>query len=348
MVDSMRAVVFHGPGRLELEQVPIPEPGPDDLLVRVDAATTCGTDAKTYRRGHHLVKPPSLFGHEFAGEVVEAGDQVETFQPGMRVVPHNSYPCGMCYFCKRNQENLCDRLTFNSGAYAEYAVIPGRIASLNTFQVPDHLSSAHASLLEPLVTVVHGQRVLGITPGETVAIIGAGGPIGLMHLQLSQKSGATKTIAVDLSDARLEVAERLGATHTINPNKTDPLSAILDLTDGRGVDVAIESAGAPEAWEFAVAVVRKGGRVLWFGGLKAGTPVNIDTHKVHYGELTLLATFHGTPLDVHNAFELLATGVIQAQPLITEELPLSQVEVALNKMIRGEVVKVAILPGLNE
>ena len=340
----MQAVMFLGPGELELRELPIPEPGPGEVLVRVRAATTCGTDAKTYRRGHHLIVPPSLFGHEFAGDVVAIGEGVEQFKHGMRVVPHNSAPCQTCYYCKHGQESLCEHLLFNFGAFAEYAIIPGAIVRLNTFEIPEHLSYREASLLEPLVSVMHGQRVIQIQPGEHVAIIGAGGPIGLMHLQMARLSGAAQVIAVDLSEARLKVARQLGASATLNPLEVEPVEAIRELTSGRGVDVAIESAGAKEAWQTAVQSVRKGGRVLWFGGLKGGTQIELDTHWIHYGELTLHGSFHGTPIDVHKSFEMIKHGVIDCKTLISSQAPLSGVETALQQMIAGEVVKVAIIP----
>jgi L-iditol 2-dehydrogenase len=345
--ETMRAVMYLEPKNLQLEQVRIPQPGPDEILVKVRAATTCGTDVKTYLRGHHLCPPPSLFGHEFAGDVVAVGEEVNAFRPGMRVAPHNSAPCQVCYVCKLGQENLCEDLYFNFGAFAEYVIVPGPIVRLNTFEIPDHLSYAQASILEPLVSVVHGQRVIDIKPGEHVAIIGAGGPIGLMHLQLALRSGAAQVIAVDLSDSRLSIAKQLGATHILNPSEVDPIQAILEINSGRGVDVAIECAGAKEAWLTAFQAVRKGGRVLWFGGLKAGTPIELDTHRVHYDELTLYGTFHGTPLDVQRSFEIIASGVIDTKPLISGEVPLENVEDALKMMITGEVIKMAVNPELS-
>lgn len=343
---TMRAMMYLGPEQLELREIAVPQPGPDEILVRVRSATTCGTDAKTYRRGHHLMQPPTTFGHEFAGDIIEVGKAVKGFKPGMRVVPHNSAPCQTCYYCKHGQENLCDDILWNFGAYAEYAIIPEPIVRLNTFEIPEGMSYAQASVLEPLVSVTHGQRIIQIKPGEHVAIIGAGGPIGLMHVQMAKYAGAAQVIAVDLSDTRLEVAERLGASHTLNPQKVDPVEAIKALTNDRGVDVAIESAGAKEAWLTAVSSVRKGGRVLWFGGLKGGTSIELDTHWIHYGELSLHGTFHGTPLDVHRSFELIKHGVIDTQALISEEQPLEHVEQSLQRMIRGEVVKISINPDL--
>jgi L-iditol 2-dehydrogenase len=199
------------------------------------------------------------------------------------------------------------------------------------------------SILEPLVSVVHGQRLIDIQPGERVAIVGVG-PIGLMHLQMAIRAGASKVFVSDFSDTRLSVARNLGASATINPHRDDPVETVKGLTDGRGVDVAIESAGTKEAWLTALRSVRKGGRVLWFGGLKRDTFIDLDTYWIHYGEITLYGTFHGTPLDAQRSYELIASGVVDTGVLISGELPLGKVEDALKMMKRGEVVKMLIDP----
>ncbi len=342
----MRAVVYLAPGRLELRQVPIPQPGPDEILVRIRTALTCGTNVKTYRRGHPKITPPALFGHELGGDVVAVGAEVKKFKPGMRVVPHNSAPCGVCYACKHGQHSMCDNILFYSGAFAEYIVVPGPVVRLNTFEIPDHLSYGQAAAMEPLACVVHGQDVIQIQPGESVAIIGAGGPIGLMHLQMALRRGASQVIAVDLKDNRLAVADQLGATRIVNAQREDPVHVIHDLTEGRGADVAIESAGAKAAWLTAIQSVRKGGRVLWFGGLASGTTIELDTTWIHYGELTLHGVYHATPLDVYRAFRLITSGVINTEILISGKLPLERVEDALKMMIEGQCIKMAIVPDL--
>jgi L-iditol 2-dehydrogenase len=344
--NKMRVMMYLGPGQLELHERPIPRPGPDEILLRVRAATTCGTDLKTYRRGHPKIQPPTPFGHECAGDVVAVGSAVTQFRPGMRVVPHNTAPCNVCFYCKQGQQNLCEDLVYNFGSYAEYIVVPGPIVRLNTFAIPDRLSYAEAAVMEPLVSVVHGQRVLQIQPGERVAIIGAGGPVGLLHLQMSLRCAASQVIAVDLSDERLALAKDLGATATINPAREDPVSTICALTEGRGADVVIESAGAKEAWITAFESVRKGGRVQWFGGLKEGTSIDLDCAWIHYRELTLYGVYHGTPLDVLRAFDLIASGAIDVKPLISHELPLERVEDGLIMMLEGKAIKVAINPEL--
>jgi L-iditol 2-dehydrogenase len=326
--------------------VEIPTVGPDDVLVKIHAATTCGTDLKTYLRGYPKLKPPVRFGHELAGEIVEIGKDVSGFRVGQRVVPHNSAPCGTCFYCKHEQYNLCPDLFINWGAFADYILIPGPIVRLNMYPIPDHLSYAQASVMEPLSTVVHGQRVCPAQKGEIVAIIGAGGPIGLMHLQLALRSGASKVIAFDLKDTRLKTAQELGATHVYNPQTVDVAEAIKGHSEGRGADVVIEATGSIAGWEEAIRIARPGGRVLLFGGLPSGSIVQMDATKVHYGELKIYGVFHSTPQDVYTAYRLICDGVINTQALITCELPLERLEDALLRMKEGEIIKAAICPEL--
>jgi L-iditol 2-dehydrogenase len=346
MSKEMRAAVYLGPEKIELSTVRIPEPAAGELLVRVRAATTCGTDVKTYRRGHPKFPPPFIFGHEFGGDVVKVGEGVEEFREGMRVTANVFAECGECFYCRHGQGNICANLVYNFGAFAEYMIIPASIVQRTTFEIPPHIPYAHAALLEPLVTVVHGWHKVGVQPGETVAILGAGGPISLMFIQLLLRSGAGQVIAVGHSAARLDVARRLGATHLVNAKEQDTLMAIRDLTQGFGADVVIECAGTKSTWESSVEVVRRGGRVLWFGGLPGGTKVEIDASRVHYGEIDLLNMHGGTTQNAREAFDLIVSGAIDAAPLLNGELPLEQVELALRKMIAGEVVKMVINPYL--
>jgi L-iditol 2-dehydrogenase len=325
--------------------VPRPRPAEGEILVKVGCATTCGTDLKAFKRGYRLLSPPCGFGHECAGEVVETGAGVERFTPGTRVVAHNSAPCNRCFYCKQGQHNLCENIIFNYGTYAEYITVPRPIVELNTFPIPEHLSDCQAPLVEPLMCVVHGHRVLQVRHGERVAVIGTG-PIGLMHVQLSRLAGAVQVIAVDLSDARLAVAEKLGATDTVNAGETDAVDAIHGLTGGRGVDASIEAAGAADAWYTALHAVRKGGRVEFFGGLKGDVPLQVDPAWIHYGELSLYGTFHGTPVDAQRAWDLIATNTVDTASLISGEMPLERVVDALGRMERGEVIKIAIRPDL--
>ena len=247
--EFMRAIVYSGPEQIEMRQVPVPVPAPGEILVRVRAAPTCGTDVKTYRRGHPKFPPPFVFGHEFGGDVVQVGEGVQNFRTGMRVTSNVNAECGECFYCQHGQGNLCENLEYNFGAFAEYTLIPASIVRRTTFEIPAHITYAQAALVEPLVTVVRGQRVANIQPGETVAILGAGGPIGLMHQQMALLAGAKRVIAVGHSQVRLQMAARLGADPILNATETDVLAAIRDLTDGRGADVVIECAGSLATWE---------------------------------------------------------------------------------------------------
>lgn len=344
MAKEMRAAVYLGPEKIELRTVPIPEPKAGELLVKIRAATTCGTDVKTYRRGHPKFPPPFIFGHEFGGDIVKAGEGVERFHEGMRVTANVFAECGECFYCKHGQGNICANLVYNFGAFAEYIIIPASIVRRTTFEIPAHIPYAHAALLEPLVTVVHGWHKVAIQPGERVAIIGAGGPISLLFLQLALRAGADQVIAIGHSPARLDVAKKLGATHLVNAKEADTITTIRELTHGYGADVVIECAGTKQTWETSVDVVRRGGRVLWFGGLPGGTKVEIDAARVHYGEIALLNMHGGTAEDARKAFDLIVSGAINVAPMLNGVLPLEQVELALKKMIAGEVVKMVITP----
>jgi len=340
----MKAVVYLGPGELSYEEVEVPQVGPGELLVRTRAALTCGTDVKTYRRGHHLMEPPMLFGHEFAGDVALIGEGVTDFAEGMRVVAANSAPCRSCFFCQRGRHNLCEDILFNWGAFAEYVRVPARIVQTNMYEIPPELEYEEAAMLEPLACVALGNEAAGISPGDTVVIAGGGGPIGLMHLQLAKHAGAEQAVVIDLKDSRLQLAQQLGATHVINPEREDPVAAVKDLTRGRGADVTIETAGLPDVWKMSLELVRKGGTVVLFGGCPTGSQISVDTDRVHYHELTIRGVFHHTPKTVARALRLLSSGVVDASRLISGRVPLRDTQIALEKVMAGEAVKMAIIP----
>lgn len=344
MNNTMRAIVYLQPEVIELRRVPIPEPGPGELLVKVRAATTCGTDLKTFRRGHPKFPPPFVFGHEFGGDVVALGDGVRKFQIGDRVTANVFAACGECFYCQRDQGNLCENLVYNFGAFAEYNLIPASVVRGATFHIPPEVPYDHAALAEPLATVVQAQDLVSIQPGESVAIIGASGAIGMMHLQMAKRSGASQVIAIGHGEKRLAVAEILGATATLDAHETDLLSAVQASTGGYGADVVIECAGQKSTWEIAVDLVRRGGRVLWFGGLPGGTKIELDATQVHYGSICLLNTHGATNANAAEAFRLITSGEIQVSPLINETLPLEDLEIGLQKMAAREVIKVAIDP----
>jgi L-iditol 2-dehydrogenase len=289
--------------------------------------------------------PPALFGHELAGTVTEVGEGVEGFALGDRVVALNSAPCGQCYFCAHGQENLCDDLLFNNGAYAEFIRIPARIVAKNTLHIPDHVALEHAALTEPLACAVHGFEDSHPHPGDTVAVIG-GGPLGLMILHVAALFGC-QVIAIVKHDGQVEAARQLGATQVVQTASIrKAIRETRALTEqNRGVDIAIEAVGVPESWDEAVEMVRKGGTVTFFGGCALGTHVTLDTNRIHYSDITLHATFHHTPAICRKALELISSGRFHAEAFITGHAHLNELNQVFEKLMkRGSEIKTAIVP----
>lgn len=343
----MQAAVFYAPGDVRIEEIPTPAPGPGDVLVRITRATTCGTDLKTWRRGHPTImqRVPTPFGHEFAGVIAQTGDGVDPrWRPGMRVVAANTAPCNRCPYCRMGRQSLCENLEFLWGAYAEYIVVPARIVEQNLYEIPEGMSDEAACLVEPLACAVHGVAETPIAVGDTVAVNGAG-PIGLFFVRLAALRGA-KVICSDLSEGRLAVARRLGAWKTVNVAEApDQVAAVRALTpNGRGADAAIEAVGLPEVWEKTVQMVRPGGTVNLFGGAKGGSSFAVSTTLLHYSELTIKGVFHHTPLFVETALDLLASGAVPADEFISGSVALADVVEALERMGRQEGVKYAVVP----
>jgi L-iditol 2-dehydrogenase len=344
----MTAAVLYGKEDVKIERVPIPRVQDGEVLIKVQVALTCGTDVKVYRRGYHarMIMPPALFGHELAGVVEEVGLGVKGFSKGMRVVALNSAPCGRCFYCSKHQENLCEDLLFNNGAYAEYIRIPKRIVQTNMLRIPDYVSFQDAAMVEPLACVLRGLHETGVEIGDTVAVIG-GGPIGLMFVQVAHAIGCN-VIAVVKRDSQVVAAKRKGANDVVQITKVgDPVAVVRAMSQAqRGPDVVIEAVGRPEAWEWAVNMVRKGGTVNFFGGCASGTRVELDTNRLHYSEITLKATFHHTPETVRRAFALIVEGKVKGTDYITGEAPLSRLHDVLRHMLdRNGDIKTAIIPG---
>lgn len=335
MGDWMTAAVLHGKEDLRLERVPRPSPDQGEIVLQVGAALTCGTDLKVYRRGYHarMLQPPIPFGHEVAGVVADVGAGVTAFRIGDRVVALNSAPCNDCFWCARGQENLCEDLLFNNGAYAEYMRIPERIVRKNTLHVPEWMKLEHAALTEPLACVVLGFEATRAARGDRMAVIGAG-PIGLMWMQVAAAFGV-HVIAVVKRLEQKATAHTFGAAEVVClAEAADPVAAVRARTPGeRGVDVAVEAVASPATWEQAVAMVRRGGVVNFFGGPPSGTEVRLDTNRLHYADLSLRASFHHTPATVRTAFDLLASGKLPADQYITGHAELGEVPALYERMI---------------
>ena len=343
----MKAAVLYGREDLRIEDVSVPSLHAGDLLVRVRSALTCGTDVKVFRRGYHekMIVPPSLFGHEMAGDVVAAGRGVTRFAVGDRVVAANSAPCGGCFFCLRGNDNLCEDLLFNNGAYAEYIRIPARIVERNTYKIPARATYQDAALCEPLACVLRGLDETGLRAGDNLAVMGLG-PIGLMFVRLAKVYGA-RVLAIGRRQVQLENARRMGASELIlNPgNGADLAGKVRDLTDGYGADVVIEAVGTPDAWETAVGLLRRGGTVNFFGGCPAESKIALDTSLMHYSELTCTASFHHTPAHIRKALEMVGRGEVAAREFVNHEEPLEKLpQVMQHLMSHNGHMKTAIIP----
>ena len=346
MNNHMMAAVLYGKEHLQVEPVAVPKIDRGDILVRVKVALTCGTDVKVFRRGYHarMIVPPAVFGHELAGDVVAVGEGVKNFTVGQRVVAANSAPCDECFFCKRGLENLCEDLLFNNGAYAEYIRIPARIVQRNTYLIPDSVGYQDAALVEPLACVLRGLEESAPREGDTVAIVGLG-PIGLMFVKLAKLYGC-RVIAVGRRQTQLDRAAALGADDLIVAGEhSDPVKSSREMTQGRGVDVAIEAVGKPQTWQWAVNMVRRGGTVNFFGGCPNESRVSLDTSLLHYSEITCKASFHHTPAYIQKALELVCAGHITASVFVNKEEPLANLlEVMRHLMSHNGHLKTAIVP----
>lgn len=344
---KMKAIQYWGPGDIRLEEVEIKPLEKGEVLVKVESALTCGTDVKTYRRGHPvLIKSvPSGFGHEFSGVVEQIGKGVSDFKAGDRVVAANSAPCGKCFYCKKEEFNLCENLDLLNGAYAQYITVPARIVEKNMLKLPEGLSFDKAAFCEPLANVVHGVERTEIKPGQTVGIIGIG-PIGLMFAKLAKLKGA-KVIAAGRNPLKLKLAEEFACADEIIDltRYQNPEKIFLSFTEeGKGLDVAVECVGLPSIWERMFSLVRPGGTVHFFGGCKSGSTVTFDTTRMHYGDIKMMSVFHHTPQYFRQALDLIASGKIDVEKLITDKVGLEGVQEAMERHIAGNVIKFLIKP----
>jgi len=326
----MKAAVLYGKEDVRVEDIQSQPLKPGEVRIQIEAALTCGTDLKVFRRGYHakMIVPPAVFGHELSGVVAEVHSPESTVKIGDRVVVANSAPCGECFHCRNQQENICDDLLFLNGAYAESIVVPARIAQKNLLRLNGRTEFKDAALTEPLACVVQGIEDVKLRAGQHILVLGAG-PIGLMFVALAKHLGCTVTVAGRRA-ARLEAARKLGADH------------VIDITDGNNL-ITIEAVGSPKVWEASVHLVRKGGTVNFFGGCPSGTTVTLDTTLIHYSDLTLLASFHHTPRTIRRALEFIEAGVIQAADFVDGECPLSQLPQLFKSMTEGNhVVKTLV------
>ncbi|HWJ03186.1 MAG TPA: alcohol dehydrogenase catalytic domain-containing protein, partial [Verrucomicrobiae bacterium] len=314
----MRANLLVSPGRLAMQDIDIPQPGPGQVLVRVKAALTCGTDLKAFLRGHPQIPMPGPFGHEFSGVVAAVGEGVSKFKVDDEVMSVHSAPCGDCYWCEHGQGNLCESIMESKvlGAYAEYVLVPAHIVEQNMFIKPDNLSFPEAAILEPLACVVYGLQRVPVRHTDTVLVIGAGA-IGLLFLQTLLARDVSTVIMAGRREYRLKLAREIGASRVIDVTSQDIKEVVEQETSGRGADLVIECTGKPEVWEQATGFARRGGHVLLFGGCPKGTSVTFDTARLHYDQITLHSPFHFDPGAVEEAFVMLRDEKVKPGGLIS-------------------------------
>ena len=331
--NSMKAAVLHGKEDVRVKDVAPSPLQPGEVRIQIEAALTCGTDLKVFKRGYHskMIVPPAVFGHELAGIIVETREAGPPWKTGDRVVVANSAPCGECYYCRNAQENLCDHLLFLNGAYAESIVVPARLVQKNLLRLESTTSFQDAALTEPLACVVQGVEDTRLRAGQRVLVIGAG-PIGLQFVALARHLGCTIAVA-GRGEKRLQVARRLGADEVIDVAGHPDLATAVPSSSV--FDVVVEAVGKPETWQAATRLVRKGGTVNFFGGCPSGTTVSLDTALMHYSSLTLLASFHHTPRSIRRALDLIESEVIHASDFIDGHCGLSELPALFASMAAG-------------
>jgi len=345
----MIGAVLTGPETIDIRDLPVERPGPGEVVLSVEAATTCGTDVKVFKRGGHprMLKVPTVFGHEFSGRIAAVGEGVQGVKEGDAVVVANSAPCGQCAYCRMERENLCEDLVYINGAFAEFIRIPARFVQRNMHPIPAGLSFARAALTEPLACVLHGMDACDLDryaqDGPVEAVVFGGGPIGLLFIAALARSGHAPILA-DPNKPRLAAGRSMGAVKTVQiargGGQADVVKAAADHSDGTWV--AVDASGVPEVWVDAINCVRPGGLVNLFGGCAPGTSIPLDTHRLHYSELTVKGVYHHRPETVRRALEMLSDPSFPADVLLSETAPIEKTEDALRSMIDKRALKVVI------
>jgi L-iditol 2-dehydrogenase len=332
-----------------ITELPVPEIGEDELLIRIEAASICGTDVKMLRHGHRKLRDGQriVLGHEFVGRVAKAGARVRNFQAGMRVGVAPNIGCGHCEMCARALMNMCPNYSAfgidRDGAHTEYVRIPAAaIAQGNVLPLSETLAPTSAVLAEPLSCAINGVRAAQVALGDTVLIYGSG-PMGLLNLMVAAAAGASRLIVVDLNAARLEQARRLGATDVINPQEESVPHWIERQTNGRGVDVAIVAVPARQAQQEAIHLLAPFGRLSLFAGLpKDEAKVELDTNAIHYRNLIVTGTTGGAPHDYRAAIKMIESGKIPVAEIISDVLPIQELATAYELAQSGKRMKIVL------
>jgi len=336
----VRAFVQTAIGLFEAVDLPAPRAGPGEVVLRMRAAVTCGTDLKLLARGHARIPLPVTMGHEVCGEIAEVGEGVRGFRTGDRVVPGISGPCGTCEDCRGGRANLCpaghaDRTW---GAFADFVRVPASVVASNLHRVPEGLADSAAAFLDPLAAVFHGWNRIR-RPGGTMLVYGAGA-IALLWAATARRRGV-RCVVVGRGPERLRLAAALGA-EVVELTKTDGAEKVRAALGDPAPDVAVDCTGAPGVWERLPRLVRRGGEVLLFGGCAPGTAVTYDASRLHYDEIALTGSFHYTPDEAAAALAALAEGEVDPLPLLTATGALAELPGFLHAHARGEGIRYAV------
>jgi L-iditol 2-dehydrogenase len=346
----MKVARFHAPGDVRLEEAAEPTTGRGELTIRVRNCSTCGTDVKIFRYGHHHIVPPRVMGHEIAGEVVAVGAGVTGWNAGDRVQVIAAIPCGECDECLRGRMTVCpnqESMGYHyDGGFAALMTVPAKVLRVSGVnRIPAGVTYAEASVAEPLACVLNGQELARVGNDDDVVVIGSG-PIGCLHVRLARARGARRVVLADINRARLDLAaERVSPDAAICSAEADLVDAVMKLTDGRGADVAITAAASGAAQEQALTMAARAGRISFFGGLPRDNPfIACDSNLVHYRELTIVGANGSSPAHNARALGLIADGRVPVDDLITHRLPLDDVLRAFDIVAAGEAIKVTIEP----
>jgi L-iditol 2-dehydrogenase len=347
----MRVFRYYAPQDLRLERVPVPEPGPGELLVRVRNCATCGTDVKIYFHGHRNLKPPRVIGHEIAGEVAAVGDGAEEFSVGDRVQVIAAVPCRECRECLIGSENVCENMTSigydYDGGYAEYLIVPElvlRVGGVN--RLPTELAFEEAAMTEPLACVLNGQELARVGEGDDVVVLGAG-PIGCLHVRLARARGASRITLVEQSAERLDLAAaRVTPDEVVLAEEgTDTVAAVRAVSDGRGADVVVVAAPSRAAQQDGVRMAANRGRISLFGSLpKDDSQITVDANEIHYRDLTIVGAANSTPAQNAAALAMVADRRVPVADLITQTLPLEGLPDAIASAAGRHGIKYVIAP----
>lgn len=348
----MRAAVLFGPEDVRFEDVPIPRPGPGEVLVRVDAASLDFTDRKVFLRGHHpMIRIPGLFGHEWAGTVAEAGPDAEgRWRPGQRVAAANSAPCHpaegpACRQCRRGRQSMCETIQYLNGAFAPFILVPARLARTNLHPLPPDALLERMVFTEPYACAVHAVRRIPVAPGDSVVVVGAG-PMGLFLIGALRRRYGPDLVVVSLDhlENRLAAAKAMGATHALNSRGLDSREVLRDALGRPDAEVVIEVIGAVDTHREALELVGRGGVLVSFGGVAPGQVLPVDIGRLHYHEIALLPIYHHTPQDVAEAVRQLAAGEMPAERLVTGRLPLAEIRTALQLVADRTALRTLLVP----